>query len=310
MTRPRIAYLVMAHDTPAHLRRLVSGLSTETSEFFVHLDRKARLPGFADVTGSRVHFTKKRCAVYWGDFSQVEAILTLIRAVLANDRGFDRLVLLSGADYPVRSAGYIEDFFGRNAATEFINVVPMSEAVGKPISRLTNYHLRPSVPRPLRAVQRLLMTVRLLPRRRDFRRYLGDMTPYGGSTWWALSPSACRYVLDFVDRNPTFVNFHKHTKCPDESFFQTILGNSEFHLRMARNLTYTDWSAGGRSPAVLGERHLDLLASRPRFGDDDQYGPGEALFARKFRDDSAELVEELARRIRAQDEGATRMAVR
>ncbi len=296
------AYLILAHNTPEHLSRLISALRTDSAHFFVHVDRKARLSDFTAASSDRVHFTAKRVSVYWGDFRQVEAILVLTREALAHPANFDRFVLLSGADYPVRSAGYIERFFERNSDKEFINVVPMSDAMGKPMSRLTGYRLRPSTPRPIRAVQRLLLMARVLPTERDYRTSFGGLAPYGGSTWWALSRAACQYVSDFAIRNPGFVEFHKHTRNPDESFFQTVLGNSEFRPRIVRNLTYADWSGGGRSPANLTDRHLDFLASRPRFRDDDQYGPGEILFARKFTDDGDELVRELARRIRENDE--------
>jgi hypothetical protein len=294
----KIAYLILAHSAPKHLQRLVSALSTSSSSFFIHIDKKSRLADFATITGGDIHFTKKRVTVYWGDFSQVEAILVLIQAALADERRFDRFVLLSGADYPLRSASYIGTFFERNRSKEFINLVPMpSEAAGKSISRLVNYKLRPTTPRAFRAVQRLLMMVRVLPRERDYRACFGDLAPYGGSTWWALSREACERIVSFADRETRLVGFYKHTRCPDESFFQTILGNSDFRSRIARNLTYTDWSARGRSPANITESHIPFLQANSSFSPNDVYGGGEMLFARKFTDESGDLVATLTRHI-------------
>jgi hypothetical protein len=304
----RIAYLILAHDTPSHVGRLVSALAGENSSFLIHIDSKACLGSFEDEVSGDVAFTKRRVSVFWGDFTQVEAILTLIREALADPRHFDRFVLLSGADYPVRSAGYVADFFARNPDKEFINVVPMSDRMGKSLTRLINYRLRPKTPRPIRAIQRGLMILHVLPRTRDYRAVLGDMEPLGGSTWWALTRDACRYIADFASRNPRFLKFHEHTRCPDESFFQTILGNSTFRPRIVRNLTWADWAAGGANPATLGQRHLEWLGSLPSFPDTDQYGPGEILFARKFPDNTAELVEDLQRRIAASESPANRRA--
>ncbi len=293
----KIAYLILTHNTPKHLQRLVSALSTSSARFFIHVDKKSRLAHFTGITGD-VHFTNKRVAVHWGDFSQVEAILVLIQAALADERRFDRFVLLSGADYPLRSAAYIESFFENNPTTEFINLVSMpSETAGKPISRLINYKLRPTTPRPIRAAQRLLMMARVLPRERDYKADFGDLAPYAGSTWWALSREACEYILDFVNREARLVRFHEHTRCPDESFFQTILGNSDFKSRVARNLTYTDWSAGGRSPADISERQITFLRTHSEFSPNDVYGPGPMLFARKFTDERSDLVALLDRQV-------------
>jgi hypothetical protein len=143
------------------------------------------------------------------------------------------------------------------------------------------------------------MNLHLVPRTRDYRAALGDMEPLGGSTWWSLTRDACQYIADFAGRNQRFLKFHEHVRCPDESVFQTILGNSALRPRIVRGLTWADWTAGGASPATLGQRHLEWLGSLPSFPDTDQYGPGEILFARKFPDSSAEMVEDLRRRIAA-----------
>jgi hypothetical protein len=225
----------------------------------------------------------------------------LIRAALADERRFDRFVLLSGADYPLRSAAEIERFFAADPDKEFMNLVPMPYE-GKPISRLINYKLRPGTPRPLRAVQRGLMVLRLLPRERDYKRCFGELLPYAGSTWWALSREACEYVSSFAAREKGWVRFHEHTRCPDESFFQTIVGNSPLRPRIARNLTWADWSReggakGAGSPATLGLSHMPYLVSDPSFDEKVIYGAGPILFARKFRNDSAELVVSIDRHI-------------
>jgi hypothetical protein len=56
-------------------------------------------------------------------------------------------------------------------------------------------------------------------------------------------------VLDYVDANPRFVRFFRSALIPDESFFHTIIANSEF----ARTL----------SPAcpqgVISGKHLSVV---------------------------------------------------
>ncbi|MEO8599032.1 MAG: beta-1,6-N-acetylglucosaminyltransferase [bacterium] len=300
----KIAYLLLAHNNPTHLQRLISALSTRSSHFFIHVDKKSNVDPFQAIKGNNIHFVQERVPVYWGDFSQVEAILILLRTALADRGRFDRLVLLSGADYPLRSASAIERFFAENPKREYMNLVAMpSEAAGKSLSRLTTYKVRPGNPLISKTIQKVLMMAGLVPRTRDYKTYLGDLAPYAGSTWWALSREACDFILHFVTLRTQVVDFFKNTLCPDESMFQTILGNSHFKPNIARNLTYTDWGAGGASPAGITEEHLALFQATSSFAPDDTYGAGEMLFARKFSDASADVVARLDRQIAGKEVG-------
>jgi hypothetical protein len=289
-----IAYLIATHDAPNQTRRLVEALSSDKAGFFIHVDAKSRFEAFSAIQGSGVHFISNRVKVFWGDFSQVQASLNLIEAALAWPRHCERLVLLSGSDFPLRSSGYIERFFAANADKEFINSVPIpSAAAKKPLSRITEYRVRRGAPAPVRALQKLLLKYRLMPATRDHTRFFGNLAPFGGSSWWALSRAACEHILAFVAANPDFVHYFHNTFCPDESFFQTILNNSDFRTHLAKNLTFADWSAGGAQPAYLSEKHLGLFQTGPFVTSDTVYGTGEMLFARKFRDSDAQLVERL-----------------
>jgi len=281
----RIAYLVLAHENPKHLARLVGSLSSESSAIFVHIDRKSPADAFTGIRGEHVHFARRRVAVHWGDFSIVEATLELMRTALAYEPRLERFVLISGADYPLRPAAEIEAFFDRHLDAEFMHLIPMpSEAEHKPISRLTTYKRRPGAARIAWLMRAALVRMGAVRRERDYRAHLRDLAPYGGSQWWALSREACEYILGFVARERQIVRFFRNTHCPDESFFQTILGNSDFRARTRRELTYTDWSAGGRSPALISAEHVDRLRAS-----------GEHLFARKFTDDSGDVVARLER---------------
>ena len=291
-----VAYLIATHDAPNQTRRLIEALSSNMARFFIHVDAKASLSAFSAIHGSAVRFIEKRQRVYWGDFSQVQASLNLIEAALAADPQCERLVLLSGSDFPLRSGSYIEQFFAANAGKEFINSVPIpSAAARKPLTRITEYRVRRGAPAAVRLLQKYLLKWGLMPTTRDHRACFGDLAPFGGSNWWALSRAACEHILAFVARNPAIVRFFHNTFCPDEAFFQTILNNSQLRSRIVRNLTFADWSAGGGNPAFLSEKHLELFGTGAFVIQDAVYGTGEALFARKFRDDDAELVETLRR---------------
>jgi hypothetical protein len=285
----RVAYLILAHDTPNHLKRLVGALNTPDSRFFIHVDRKSDLERFL-WKQSNVTFLDERISIYWGDFSRVGATMKLIEAALQAEP--DYCCLISGSDYPIRRAKYIQDFFHRNRNYQYLASVPIPcPERGKPSSRVQAYTF--AVPHRSLLLRRVVHRLnRALPRRTF---YYKGIIPYGGSQWWALTGNACRYIIDFARTHASFVKFFERVPCPDESFFHTIIGNSAFRERVVRNLTYCDWSTRSCSPAVLDRKHLDLLTHVPLIAHDEYYGSGELLFARKFPDDSKALVSKLAR---------------
>jgi hypothetical protein len=298
----KVAYLILAHANPAHLGRMAAALSSDESSVFVHIDEKADLAKFRNLDGL-VRFTSRRLPVYWGEFSMVEAILVLMEDALhAGDR-YDYLVLLSGADYPIRSRRYIHDFLARYAGTEFISVaaIPAAEAgiALSKVNRMAVPSKRPMLKLLVKAAAKLGLA------RRDYRRYLGNLQPYGGSTWWALTRGACEHILEFAAANRWFCRFFEYTLSSDEMFFHTILGNSRFKARIQRSPMYDDWSAGGVHPKIITEAHVALFERQPQVALADAFGPGELLFARKFSDSSSDLVDRVDEMIARKDQLST-----
>lgn len=296
----KIAYLILAHNTPNHLRHLIESLSTNASTFFIHIDKKSDIKEYAYLKKENVHFTKKRIAVYWGDFSLVEAILNLLRTAFLSTVKFDRFVLLSGADYPIKSTAYIENFFRKNSDKEFISI----DKQAKLVKRLTKYKLSPKDGKIINSIKKVLQKLNLIPQNRNYKNYLKEITPYGGSGWWAISYDAVDYILRFVNKNPKIVKFFKHTICPDEIFFSTILGNSHFKEKSVRELTFADWGKGGKSPAYITHEHIERLKHPSVYlsSKHNPYGYIEFLFARKFPDNSTHLVRALNEQIKGFDD--------
>ena len=173
--------------------------------------------------------------------------------------------------------------------------------LGKPISRLNNYKLTPYESDFIKLSQKVLIRLGIVPRKRDYRKYLGNLEPYGGSTWWALTRDSIEYIVNFVKNEKPIVSYFKNTSHPFEMFFQTILANSPFMKNVKRNLTYTDWKEGGAHPAMINKDHIDLFANNEIIDPRVSYGPGEFLFARKFSDKIAHVVDELDRLINERD---------
>ncbi len=287
----KIAYLVFTYKNPAVLHRAIKALSGKDCAFFIHVDAKSDIEKFSSIRGSNVSFTETRLPVHWAEFSGVQAILLLLRQALESSQGFQYFVLLSGSDYPLRGADYIHGFLERNNGTEFISMVSMpNQAAGKPLSRVNT--LRPPSERP---VARFLMKgmAKVGLAERDHRKYLGDLVPYAGNTWWTLTRAASEFVVEFGKANPYVNDFFRNVFAPEETYFQTIIGNSPFSSRVRRNLVFEDWSGQSAHPMMINHRHVGAFAACEQVYSCDAYGVGEALFARKFSDDSLDLLDEI-----------------
>ncbi len=295
----KIAYLTAAHDNPRVLKRLIAALMCEDCGFFIHIDRKSDIRRFSGINGDNIFLSGERIPVYHSGFSQVEATLLLLREALGRPQNYDYFVLLGGTHYPLRSKEYIHRFFKNNRGTEFISTARMpNDALGMPLSKLNRIYFEEDEP-VRRFFSRGLAKVGLA--HRDNRKYLGVLEPYGGSNWWALTREACKYITEFLQSNESLTRFFRNTCCPDEMFFHTILGNSAFQSRVRRNFTYLHWPARQR-PTFLNSAQVQQMELWDRPWVEDEWGSGEALFARKFSDDNLEFLDRIDEMIMRQGE--------
>lgn len=288
-----LAYLILAHNNPNHLQKLIKALDNPDVHFFVHIDRKKDILPFQNqISSNKVTFISERTTIFWGEFSIVQATIDLIRAALSK-RKFDYLILISGSDYPLKNAQYIKEFFQINKGSQFITSVAMpNEKAGKGLNRLYEYQITfPSNHIILRAIKRIINFIinKILRWRRDYQKVLGDLKPYAGSQWWALSGDACSYILNFIEKRPKVVSFFQNTLVPDESFFHTILGNSHFQASIKPNLTFTKWG-NSVHPEYITVEILQDFQGMDAISRNTIAGYGEALFARKFAPDSDAVI--------------------
>jgi len=120
------AYIIMAHKNPGQLHRLIRRLNDGTSEFFIHIDKTAELFQFELVKefDNIVHFFE-RVDSKWGGFGSVQASLNGLEAVKNSQKKFDRILLLSGQDYPIKSNEYINNFFKNSPYSVFMEYFPI-----------------------------------------------------------------------------------------------------------------------------------------------------------------------------------------
>lgn len=286
----KLSYLIVTHAWPELLRRQVHALRAEGVSFFIHVDAKTEQRPFvealADVPEAR--FIAPRVSVSWGSYSQLEAILNAARAALSARRPARRLVLLSGACYPVAPNAALLRLVGTQAQFIGHRRIDTDEKTLARIRRpiLTDHPLlnrrAPGADEPLRRSLRTYLQHFLdgLPDQPEL-----PFTYHKGSTWWALTAEAVQHILDWIEANPVTARTFRYSQFPEESLPHSVLAASPYAGAIRSPLHYIDWSP----ESVRRLKYLDETAL-------DQMGP-RWMFVRKVHPEiSARLLDELDRR--------------
>ena len=104
----KFAFLILAHEDPKHLRRLIHALDDPHFDVYVHIAANGDLAAYGfdayQLRHSRLTVLDEQIRTYWGDISLVDAMLALYHRAFENGP-YDRYITLSGLDYPLKSNG-------------------------------------------------------------------------------------------------------------------------------------------------------------------------------------------------------------
>jgi hypothetical protein len=283
----KIAYVILAHQYPDLLSRLVERLSCPYADFFIHIDRSKDIKPFqASLSRIKIGVSSvtfiKRTRSPWGSIGLVKATLDAFIKILQSLTIYDYVIILSGQDYPLKSNNEILSFFKENYGKNYMSYFLCTDDICKEewklkivTNRLGKYHInlfgkRYEYPSESNILLNFFFSTFL----EKERRHPCYLKPYADSQWFCITIDAVKYILNFIEMHPDFLHYHRYTYIPDELFFQTILLNSEGSLRESivnNNLKYIDWSKPDVfHPMIFSENHFtELMASKK-------------LFARKF----------------------------
>lgn len=104
------AWLIIAHNEFGILQRLISLLDAEGSDFFVHIDRKAKESPALSVKKGRLFMLQDRVDVRWGSISQIECEFALFEEAVKTGT-YDYYHIISGVTLPLKPMPEIEAFF-------------------------------------------------------------------------------------------------------------------------------------------------------------------------------------------------------
>jgi hypothetical protein len=283
----KIAYIILGHDDiPIVLRLVTRLLSADDDDIVViHWDKKSKqdIEKAAGETldqkiRSRVYFSQ-RIDVGWGEYSMIEATLAALEKIQDTGVKTDYVVLLSGADYPIRSTAELKQFLEVNNGKEFIECVDPTKdrwvQQGLSTERYEVFHYINWRTHPV-----------LFSKSEKFQKKIGikrkmplGLEPRLGSQWWALTWKTLSVLLA-ISKKSQVRSFFKRTWVPDEMYFQTLAYKISPANIVSTNLTFYHFDDSGK-PVVFYNDHYDFLQRQPRF------------FARKISPYASRLRDEL-----------------
>ena len=262
----KFAILIVTYTDPKQTKRLIHSLDNGDFDFYIHLDKKVDIETHKDLVGMpNVYFIDDRIDIKWAGYTFVEAILSGIRYIVASGIKYDFLNLVSGQDYPIKSAEYISGFLGQNIGKEFILYKDFDTEWEEAKARVEKYHFTDMTFKGRYGIERIINWV--APK----RKFPLDIKLRGKETFWTLSLDCAVYVTNFIDADPKLSKFLRFTWGSDEFIFQSIIMDSPYKDSVVnRNYRYIDWPPKASRPKVLTTEDFDSLIS------------SDNLFARKF----------------------------
>ncbi|MES2982339.1 MAG: beta-1,6-N-acetylglucosaminyltransferase [Verrucomicrobiota bacterium] len=284
----KIGFILLAHNEPAAIRRLVDILAGAGHSVAIHFDASSpaeereavsllemSYPGLVRVT-SKIH-----CK--WGEWSLVEATLLMLRIFEKMPDKPDFIHLMSGADFPIRPIADMQEFLRRHPDQDYVESYDITKKCwvkgGLSMERFQFFF-----PVNFRSSRKTFNRLVGLQRTFGIRRKIPlALTPHMGSQWWTLRWSTCQKILEFIDKNPRVVRYFRSTWIPDESFFPTLIGYLIPRSEISNiQLLLHHFTPIGR-PYIIYQDHIPLVCKIPHF------------FIRKVTPSAREAVWEAAR---------------
>ncbi len=294
-TSKSIGFVLLTHTKPLQIYRLINKLNSMFNYPVIvchHDFSKSDLS--VDSLPKNVLLVRPHIQTKWAGFAIVEATIQAFKLMLNVPDPPDWFVLLSGADYPIKTAKQILHDL---ASSEYDAYIQHEKITYKTY----RYDTRKSILWQKNSYQRyctksfifnfskkycaqLNLEIRLEHPllTKAFLPFSKKLACFSGSQWFCANRKAVESIIEFHSQRNAITLHYSNLKYADESYFQTILANAS-HLRLQNDRRrYIDWSDGGTHPKILLMEDLSNLLT------------SSAHFARKFDIDiDSNILDEL-----------------
>lgn len=291
----RTAFILQIHKNPDQVNSFVNQLiSEDMADVYIHIDKKKyeELKGKI-ITGPNIKVLQQCVDCEWGDISQVDTTILLLKEVLDSKKQYDFVCLRSGQDLLIKEG--FKDFLIDNKEKVFFTYRSMGrDELGlMKINWPKVTRKRYTTAHPIRLYRRLKLSlfrkgINISP---NYNKWPKEYSFYKGSQWFTIPFDVARFIVEFLDENEWYYNYFKNTLVPDESFFHTLILNSPYKEDIVNtNLYFFKWGqtlSDRNSPQDLTSEDIELIE------ESNQY------FARKFDENiDKSVVDYFSKKIR------------
>lgn len=238
----KIAYIITAYTDPTQLRRLVDALHSPSgcTDFYIHIDLKVNITPFTTTMkgcNANIFGCKNRYRINWGSMNQVYSSYELLRMIFEETkRKYDRIICLSGTDYPLSSNREIIRKASLHADIEWIGGYNLTKSKDDRQKRkVYDYHFFRDLNAPLKIKRAICFSSRIIMHLLPFKKpmsFTGSQGQiydvYTGSDYWGITYSCAEFVFKTMKKDKKLMDYFKYSYIPSELVVNTIIFNSGF----------------------------------------------------------------------------------
>lgn len=265
----KIGFILVTHNKPHQLMRLISCLNRmfDSPPIVCH-HNFAITPFDTSSIPQNVDFVKPHVQTRWGKFSTIDAELKALEMLYGRADAPDWFVLLSGSDYPIKSADKIvEDLAAKPYDVCMHHEIVKYDSLKSGWQKLGYQRyciVRGWLPTLNRQgkPQKKFFTILKNPSLTKFFIPFSDEFPcFVGDHFFSANHRAAQYLIDSHNANRELASYYrKSTIFPTESYYQTIFCNSSDIRVENNNWRYIDWSnKDDPHPKLLGLEDLPAI---------------------------------------------------
>lgn len=280
------AYLLMLHHRKDLVDLLLEELDDERNDLYIHIDPFSKDLNIDDlnIKKSKVYEVEPM-KVNWGDFSQIECELRLMKKAGQNGP-YAYYHFMQGSSFPLKNQDEIHKFYDDNQGKQFISIDDYK--VFK--FRVNQYNFMANgkwvayLNMALVKIQQLLGINRL-------KKY--NLTYAKGFALWSITDDLLKYILS---KEELINDLFKYSLCGDEIFIHMLTYNSDFKEDIycyGQRFTSCMWASTWE---IESDFNQERKAHNFKYEDLEYLMRQDANFARKFEgEDGLRLIKEIKR---------------
>lgn len=266
------AVLIIAHNNVWTLKKIIEMLDSQYFDIFIHIDKKSNIE-IQEISENKNVYVYKEIDVRWGDFTQVETELLLLKKA-CEKYAYGYYHLISGIDIPLKKPQEIYGFFEKNKGKEFLHFESNNLPLEK-VSWLKYYYYFRRISKKSKLCKILEQVNIGIQKVIGVNRIKNNNVKFmTGANWFSITNEFVVYVLK---KEKFIYSTFRKTRSPDEFFMQTLLYNSSF----VNNLYYSKYD-DNYEKSIL--RFIDWNRGNPYIFKSDDFNDlinSQCIFARK-----------------------------